>query len=73
MLLQLNKGEEVIEMKKGMTFLKKNPAYNATIHAIGGVGIGILIASPVAGVHPIRFGVAFLVISILGHAYAFFV
>ena len=35
-----------------MVFMKKYPAYNATIHAIGGVGIGILIASSIAGIHP---------------------
>ena len=59
-------------MKKGMAFLKKNPAYNATIHAIGGVGVGILIASPVAGEHPVRWGVALMAISLLGHLYAWF-
>ena len=59
-------------MKKGIAFMKKYPAYNATIHAIGGIGIGILIASPVAGIHPVRFGLAFLVVSALGHAYAMF-
>ena len=54
-------------MKKVLAFAKKNPAYVAVIHAIGGIGIGILIASPVAGIHPVRWGVAFLAISILGH------
>jgi hypothetical protein len=57
-------------MKKGMAFMKKHPAYNATIHALGGVGIGVLIASPVAGIHPVRFGIVFLTVSILGHVYA---
>lgn len=55
-----------------MIFLKKNPTYNAVIHALGGVGVGILIASPVAGTHPVRWGVAFLAISLLGHIYAWF-
>lgn len=50
--------------------MNKYPAYNATIHALGGIGIGILIASPIAGTHPVRFGVTFLVLSILGHIYA---
>jgi len=59
-------------MKKGIAFMKNHPAYNAIVHAIGGLGIGILIASPVAGVHPIRWGIAFLIISLLGHLYALF-
>ena len=52
--------------------MKKHPAYTATIHAIGGVGVGILIAHPIAGVHPVRFGLAFLLVSVLGHVYAWF-
>ena len=59
-------------MKNGLAFIKKHPAYNATIHALGGVGIGILIASPIAGTHPIRFGLAFIIVSALGHVYALF-
>lgn len=59
-------------MKKAMTFMKKHPAYTSSIHAIGGVGVGILIASPLAGVHPVRWGVALLIISLLGHIYAWF-
>ncbi len=59
-------------MKKAMAFMKKHPAYNSTIHAIGGIGIGILIASPVAGIHPVRWGIALLIVSLLGHIYAWF-
>lgn len=55
-----------------MAFMKKHPEYNAGVHAIGGVGIGILIAYPVAGIHPVRFGIAFLILSLLGHLYAWF-
>lgn len=59
-------------MKKAMTFMKKHPAYNASVHAIGGIGIGILIASPIAGIHPVRWGIAFLIVSLLGHIYTWF-
>lgn len=59
-------------MKKAMTFMKKHPAYSSTIHAIGCMGIGILIASPVAGIHPVRWGVALMIISLPGHVYAWF-
>ncbi len=59
-------------MKKGMAFMKKYPAYNATIHAIGGVGIGILIASSLAGSNLVIWGVSLMVISLLGHLYTWF-
>ncbi|MFS8159339.1 MAG: hypothetical protein ACMG6E_03840 [Candidatus Roizmanbacteria bacterium] len=52
--------------------MKKHPVYNAMVHAIGGVGIGILIARPIVGMHPVRFGVALMVLSLLGHLYAMF-
>ncbi len=54
-----------------MPYLKKYPMYNSLVHAIGGVGVGILIASPVAGVHPVRFGVALVLVAIAGHVYAY--
>ena len=57
-------------MKKAMRFMKKHPTYTASIHAIGGVGIGMLIASPLAGVYPFRFGIVFIIIAALGHIYA---
>lgn len=59
-------------MKKVMAFAKKHPAYIASIHALGGIGIGILVASPIAGIHPVRWGIAFLVLSMLGHVYMWF-
>lgn len=59
-------------MKKAAAYFKKHPAYNSTIHAIEGIGIGILISSPVAGIHPIRWGIALLILSLLGHVYALF-
>lgn len=55
--------------KKVMDYFKKNPMYNAVIHAIGGIGIGVLIASPFANPHPVRVGLAFLAIAIFGHLY----
>ena len=52
--------------------MKKHPAYNASVHALGGIGIGIIIASPIAGIHPVRWGIALLIVSLLGHVYALF-
>lgn len=48
-------------------YFSKHVHYNAIVHAIGGIGIGILIARPFAGVHPMRWGVALLVVALLGH------
>ena len=56
-------------MNKALAFAKKYPVYVAVVHAIGGIGIGILIASPIAGVHPVRWGVAFIIVSLFGHLY----
>lgn len=56
-------------MKKLLAFVKKHPVYHATLHGIGGIGAGIILA-PLAGVHPVRWGIIFLVVSLLGHLYA---
>jgi len=57
-------------MKKGIAYFKKHPMYLGSVHFIGGVGVGILIAHPLAGVHPVRWGVALIVVALLGHLYA---
>lgn len=59
-------------MKKAMEYFKKHPNYNSVVHAVGGLGVGVIIASPVAGAHPVRFGIALLAISLIGHLYAWF-
>lgn len=43
--------------------------YNALVHAVGGIGVGVLIARDVAGEHPVRFGAALIAIALLGHLY----
>lgn len=55
--------------KQSEKYFSKHPTYNALVHALGGVGIGILITYPFVGVHPVRWGVAFLLLSLLGHIY----
>ena len=59
-------------MKKGLAFMKKHPAYNAMVHAVGGIGIGVLITYPLVGVHPVRIAIVFIVLSLLGLLYAMF-
>ncbi len=56
--------------KKITAYFSKHVKYNSVVHAIGGIGIGFLLALPLAFPHPVRWGLALLVISLLGHLYA---
>lgn len=56
--------------KKDLKYFSKHVMFNSAIHIVGGIGIGILIASPIIGPHPVRWGVTFIVLSVLGHVYA---
>ena len=56
--------------KKALAYLSKYPEYNAIIHALGGISIGILIASPLVNPHPVRWALVFAGLSIVGHLYA---
>lgn len=48
-------------------YLSKYPRYNAVVHAVGGIGVGVLIARPLVGTHPVRWGLMLLVLSVLAH------
>lgn len=50
-------------------YLSKHPFYNGFVHLLVGIGIGILITYPYIGEHPLRWGVAFIIVGILGHLY----
>ena len=53
-----------------MKYFQKHPAYTATVHAVGGIGVGVLIARDVAGDHPVRFALVLIALALLGHLYA---
>ena len=55
--------------KKYEGFFKKHSTYNATVHVLIGMGLGVLITYPFAGTHPVRVGVAFLIVGLIGHLY----
>jgi len=55
--------------KTAMLYFKNHVEYNAVVHVLGGIGLGILIASPLAQPHPIRWALIFITISIAGHLY----
>jgi len=57
-------------IKSAEKYFRKHPTFNSFTHAVGGIGIGILITYPFVGLHPVRWGVSLLLLSILGHLYA---
>ncbi|MCL4367235.1 hypothetical protein M1563_03645 [Patescibacteria group bacterium] len=57
-------------MKKIMKYLSAHVMYNSIVHAVTGIGVGILIARPLVGEHPVRWGIALIVVGIAGHLYA---
>ena len=65
-------GERIMDRyyKRMLTYFKKNSTYNAFVHFIGGIGIGFLLTYPIAGTHPVRWGVAFLFVWFMGHVWA---
>jgi len=52
-----------------ITYFKHHPEYNALVHALGGIAIGILIAEPLIFPHPIRWALIFAGLGIAGHLY----
>lgn len=58
-------------MKKLEKYFSKHVYFNGTIHTLAGIGIGILVTYPIIGIHPMRWGLAFLIAGILGHVWAY--
>lgn len=56
--------------KRITSYFKKHVTYNSFVHVVGGMGIGVLIASPIVGIHPLRWGLGLIGLSLLGHLYA---
>ncbi len=50
-------------------YFQKNPGFNSIIHIVIGIGIGILVTYPLIGAHPVRWGVFFLILGLVGHLY----
>lgn len=57
--------------KRGLDFLGSHPEFNATIHALGGVAVGILIMYYFNLQSPLTWAIVLGAISLLGHLYAF--
>lgn len=54
-------------------YFKEHIDYNGFVHMFAGIGIGILITYPLVGNHPLRWGMVFLLVAVLGHLYPLFV
>jgi hypothetical protein len=50
-------------VKKIKKYLEKHPYYMALVAGVAGVGVGYLTAYPIAASHPIRWGVAMLLVA----------
>lgn len=50
-------------------YFKNHAMYSVVVHVLIGVGVGMLLTYPLAGEHPVRWGVALLVAGVLGHLY----
>lgn len=55
--------------RRAITYFGKHVEYNALVHVLGGIGLGILIAVPFAFPHPVRWALVLVGLSILGHLY----
>lgn len=58
--------------EKSIKYFSKHPMYNAMIHLSGGIAIGVLIARPFDGGHPLQLAAIFGGIAIVGHAIPWF-
>ncbi len=53
--------------KKVKKYFASHPEENGLTHLVLGMGIGFLLTYPLAASHPVRWGVAFLVVGIVMH------
>lgn len=56
--------------KKGLVYFERHPLHSVLINVLLGIGLGVLLTYPVAGIHPLRWGETFLVIGVLGYLWA---
>lgn len=56
-------------MKAMSKYFKTHSVYNAVVHSLIGVGVGILLTFPFFSAHPVRWGLSLVAIGIIGHLY----
>lgn len=52
---------------KIMKYFSKHVIYSSLVHFTAGVGVGIIIARPFDGAHPVRLGLILLGIAVAGY------
>lgn len=57
-------------LKNANRYFVKHPDFNGLTHIILGMGFGILFTYPVAGTHPVRYAVTFMLLAVLAHFWA---
>ena len=62
--------EVICVYKKVMKYFGSHPEVNALSHLTAGIGVGILITYPLIVSHPMRWGLLFLGLGLLGYVYA---
>lgn len=60
---------KMLILPKARKYFREHEMFNAIVHFIGGIGVGILITYPFVGTHPVRWGVVLLAIAVIGHLY----
>lgn len=56
--------------KRSIKYFSKYPDFNGLVHILAGIGIGFMLTYPLAGEHPIRWGLTFLTLALIGHIWA---
>lgn len=52
-----------------LKFFRAHPRYNSFVHAVIGMGIGIMITYPIVGPHPVKWGMVLLGVGLIAHLY----
>lgn len=58
--------------KRALAFFSRHVEYNALVHVLGGIGLGIIIAG-FAFPYQVNWALGLLALSLLGHIYTLFV
>lgn len=59
-------------LENTIKYLSKHPMFNAMVHLSAGITVGIIIARPFDGGHPVQLAAIFAAITLTGYAITFF-
>jgi len=58
-------------VKKISRYFSKHVFVNSFVHIVIGAGLGVLLTHGIFDPHPVRFGIIFLVLGVVGYIYAY--